>query len=209
MNPVVVALALAISAVVIATRFMHRHRVRMRPAVRAHLPHATSHPHASSWAELLDTIAHHVRTGHSVQAAYELAVLHHHVHGQVVRTDVPFASALVGTTPDADEAVVLQSLVVAHRFGGPVAAALQAGVSVLRERAVVRADLQVHSAQARLSARVLTGVPIVFCGWGLAGSRSVRAAVATPLGIAAALGGAALNLAGWASMRRIIQQAAP
>ncbi len=104
----------------------------------------------------------------------------------------------------ADEAVVVQVLGAAAELGGPVAATLDAGASLLRERVAAREEALAHSAQARLSARVLTAVPVAFAAWSAVGSGSFRAAVLTPAGTAAVALGGALNLAGWWWMRRVV-----
>ena len=70
-------------------------------------------------------------------------------------------------------------------------------------------DAAVQSAQARLSARVLTSVPVAFSLWGVAFSRSFRSAVVTPVGLCAVAVGAILNATGWLSMRRIIGRVGP
>jgi Flp pilus assembly protein TadB len=155
---------------------------------------------------MLDSIAHHVRAGASLHHAFERATDDHPVDGSVIRSNCSLLHALGNTSSDPDEAVVLHSLTVAHALGGPVSSGLQAGVSVLRERAAIRADIAVHSAQARLSARVLTAVPVVFCIWGIGASRSFRAAVGTPVGVTATILGVALNVAGWVAMRFIIDR---
>ena len=111
-----------------------------------------------------------------------------------------------GTT-DAGEAVVWQALAAAAAFGGATAATVQAGANLLRERAAVRAEAEAHSAQARLSARVLTAVPLAFAGWSATASATFRRALASPPGVAAASAGLCLNLLGWWWMRRIVRAA--
>ena len=109
---------------------------------------------------------------------------------------------------DPDLAVVRQTLEAAATFGGATASTVQSGANLLRERAAVRAEAAAHSAQARLSARVLTLVPVGFAAWSASVSRGFRAALTTPAGMTAAATGALLNLAGWAWMRRIVRSAA-
>jgi Flp pilus assembly protein TadB len=73
----------------------------------------------------------------------------------------------------------------------------------------LRAEAEVHSAQARLSARVLTAVPVGFCCWTVATSSAVRAAWFGPLGAVCAVSGGLLNLAGWWWMRHLVARATP
>ncbi|MCU1504337.1 MAG: hypothetical protein JWM12_3691, partial [Ilumatobacteraceae bacterium] len=116
------------------------------------------------------------------------------------------ALAVVGATAhSADVALALQALGCAAALGGPAAATLDSAGSVLRERAAVAADLQAQSAQARLSARVLTIVPVAFAMWSLAGSARTRQAyLGSALGATCVAAGAALNTIGWWWMRHIV-----
>ena len=79
-----------------------------------------------------------------------------------------------------------------------------AAAALLRERDTIRAEASAHSAQARLSARVLTAVPLVFASWSTVTSDSFRHSLATPVGSACVALGAVLNLAGWRWMRRVV-----
>jgi Flp pilus assembly protein TadB len=85
---------------------------------------------------------------------------------------------------------------------------LDRAVTVIRERRAWRHERHVHSAQARTSARVLTLLPLGFALWGLLTSPSVRTAYATsPVVIAVAATGIALNVAGWWWMRHVVNGA--
>ena len=70
-----------------------------------------------------------------------------------------------------------------------------------------RAEARAHSAQARLSARVLTLVPVGFAGWSVVASTTFRRALFTPAGITSAALGLLTNAAGWWWMRRIVGRA--
>lgn len=165
-------------------------------------------PTVIQWAALLDMMSSEVRTGSSLAAAVRHAVKRCQPHGRVLTPAATLATIdAVGATPDADEAVVLQALRATHRLGGPIAATLDAASALLRERAVIRSEALAYSAQARLSARVLTGVPLVFAGWSAVSSRNFRTAVLSPIGLASAVLGAACNLLGWWWMRRIAAKA--
>ena len=89
-----------------------------------------------------------------------------------------------------------------------MASTLDAASALLRERAAIRAEAHAYSAQARLSARVLTAVPLVFAAWSLGSSRSFRSAVLSQFGLASTAAGALCNLAGWWWMRQIVGKAA-
>jgi len=205
------ALLAAVSVAIAIARCTARRRARAtrRPSARGGLERSdvpSTAPSAIAWADLLDATARHVRSGCSLTTSFHLALGTHPVDGAVIHPDASFHEVVHSASIDPDEAAVIHALSAAHSFGGAVAAALQATVSVLRERAAVRADIDVHSAQARLSARVLTSVPIMFSAWGLVFSRSFRAAVATPAGVVATVTGVLLNLGGWWWMRHAIAQ---
>ena len=90
------------------------------------------------------------------------------------------------------------------RFGGPAAAPLERAAAALRARDAVAAEQRAQSAQAQLSARVLTLVPIALLAILTTTDAKVRAALGTPAGAAVVLLGAVLNGAGALWMRRII-----
>ena len=89
-------------------------------------------------------------------------------------------------------------------LGGPAAQPLDRTAATLRARAADLAERQVHSAQARLSAMVLTLLPLVALALLLATSPASRAAVLGPSGVVCLGAGATLNATGWWWMRRII-----
>jgi tight adherence protein B len=89
-------------------------------------------------------------------------------------------------------------------LGGPAAQPLDRTASTLRARAADLAERQVHSAQARLSALVLTLLPGGALTLLLVTSATSRAAITGPAGLFSLSAGAALNATGWWWMRRII-----
>ena len=169
---------------------------------------AATPPTAEEWAAMLDVMSSEVRAGSSLVSAVSHAVERCQPHGRVLTPTATLATIdAAGTIADADEAVALQALRAAHTLGGPIAATLNAASALLRERAVIRSEALAYSAQARLSARVLTGVPLVFAGWSAVSSRTFRAAVLSPIGLTSAVLGATCNLLGWWWMRRIVAKA--
>lgn len=187
---------------------------RRPPRPRPTAPTGRSRQHGEAvttddWARWLHTVADGVRSGDSVRVAVQHAHDHHALFGTVVRPDAPLERVLGGTPHDGDEAVVVQVLAVATSLGGAVAATLQAGAALLHERAAVRAEALAHAAQARLSARVLTAVPVAFAVWNVVGSAAFRSALCTTAGAAAALTGAVLSATGWRWMRHIVERVAP
>lgn len=202
------AAALAALGVLVAGSAIGRPSGRGRSDGARASRRAPSPPDTDAWAAFLTTAAAEVRGGSSLSAAVAAATARHRPAGAAVHEGVTLAELAQRSSADPDEAVVLQTVDAAHTLGGPVAATLDSGAALLRERAAVRAEAQVHSAQARLSARVLTAVPLVFAAWSLATSASFRRAVLGGPGVAIAAIGAALNLAGWWWMRRTIERVA-
>jgi tight adherence protein B len=89
-------------------------------------------------------------------------------------------------------------------LGGPAAQPLDRAASTLRARAADLAERQVHSAQARLSAMVLTLLPGFALALLVVTSTDIRAAVTGPAGMACVGAGTTLNALGWWWMWRII-----
>lgn len=192
--PTGVAVAVMVWAIVAArlARSARRSAARARLAPSpSHGPEAT--PTCAMWAELLDHAAAEVRAGHRLATA-----LDHALRRSGIRSPRSAQPA------DADEAVVVASLAMAATIGGPVAATLQQGASVLRERVALRAEAAVHAAQSRLSARVLTLLPVAIAALGTLTSRSYRAALGSPAGTVCAAVGLVVNAIGWRWMRRAI-----
>lgn len=157
-------------------------------------------PSATEWAAFLDTTSTEVRSGSSLIAALAHARIRHPSLSKHLES-------ANGTDPDL--AIVSQSVAAVLELGGPVAATLHHGAALLRERAAQRAEATAHSAQARLSARVLTAVPLAFTVWSAASSSTFRHAITSPTGLAAASAGLTSNAIGWWWMRRIVDKAMP
>lgn len=179
--------------------------VRRRRTVRRR---TTTPPSARDWARYLDAVAAHIRGGTGVRAAAMSVADEQRPAGSVVRTPLHLERLGDAVVDDPDEAVVVQSLLAALQLGAAPAAVAQSGANVLRERAAVRAEALAHSAQARLSARVLTLVPVAFAAWSAVASTTYRRALVTPTGLASASLGALANTVGWWWMRRIVRRAA-
>ena len=104
--------------------------------------------------------------------------------------------------------VVLTVLRACAQHGGPAAEPLDRAAATLRARAADQADRLTQSAQARMSAVVMTCLPIAMLALMMLTSGSVRGAVVTPVGLIAVGVGALLNAGGWIWMRRTIDRVA-
>lgn len=180
---------------------------RTRQTVRAARPGSTTE--VAEWCEGL---ARAVRGGDSIASAIANtpppaghAVLLDRVTRNLERTGT---IGDVATEAPSDLALVLAVVAACVEHGGPAAEPLDRAAGVLRARAADHADRQIHSAQARLSAQVLTVLPAAMLALLLASSASVRSTIATPHGVVLVTIGAALNLAGWRWMSAVIQRAA-
>lgn len=138
----------------------------------------------------LDGIARRVRGGDSLTSALD---------GVDWR---PLEGGRVG----GDVTVAKHAVTLAAGVGGQVAATIDSAAATLRARQAVREEIAAHSAQARLSIRVLTVVPLVVAGW-TATSSNGRAALGSSAGVACVALGALLNGAGWLWMRALVRSA--
>jgi Flp pilus assembly protein TadB len=224
MNPAVIlaaaAAAFAVSVVGVqqsASLFTARSPIgdapdrRRRPLLRRSRQRAW--PRADEVADWCDQLARALRSGSSLTAAVVDAAEADAPMSRVVapiarqvRRGAALAAALDQTTIDPASAAGLALTVLRScaRFGGPAAAPLERAAMTLRARDAVLAEQQVHSAQARLSARVLTLVPVVLLALLVTTDGKVRAAAVTPAGLGAVSLGVVLNAAGSFWMRRII-----
>jgi tight adherence protein B len=118
---------------------------------------------------------------------------------------VPLAAALATAAGGpAHLDLVLVVLRTCAEQGGSPAEPIDRAATALRQRAAMIAERRTHSAQARMSAIVMTSLPGAMLTVLLVSSTSVRGSAFSPLGAVVLAIGAALNLAGWAWMRHII-----
>ena len=102
--------------------------------------------------------------------------------------------------------VMLTVLRACAQHGGAAAEPLDRAAATLRARAADQADRLTQSAQARMSAVVMTCLPLAMLALMMLTSGSVRDAVFSPVGLVAVGVGAALNVSGWLWMRRTINR---
>ena len=161
----------------------------------------------AAWCE---RVAAGVRSGSSLtQAVIDAAdqpgsPFDHIVHA--VRRGQPLATAFRNGPDDPRTAAGLTAPVVAAcaDVGGATAPALERMAEVLLARSAEHAERSTASAQARLSARVMTLVPVGVVGLLVVAEPSIRGILTTPAGVACVVTGTSLDLAGWWWMRRMI-----
>lgn len=103
-----------------------------------------------------------------------------------------------------DLELALSVLRCAAEIGGSPAAPLDAVAAALRLRSADRQERASHSAQARLSAHVLTVVPLGTLVLFIVTTPQVRSVLTTPIGGSCLLLGLLLNTSGWIWMRSVI-----
>jgi tight adherence protein B len=112
-----------------------------------------------------------------------------------------------GDSPRADDrhlATACSVIAVSATLGGASAAPLDRVAAALRLRAVDEQERASHSAQARLSAHVMTVIPIAMLCLMTTTDPDVRAVITEPIGVACVGAGLALNATGWWWMRHTI-----
>jgi tight adherence protein B len=168
---------------------------------------------AMAAAKWCDELSRSVRSGATLTAALRAGTappaVEHVVESICLSLDrgQPLADALRPNGSDAPHVlVVLTVLRACAQHGGPAAEPLDRAAATLRARAADHADRLTQSAQARMSAVVMTCLPVAMLALMLLTSASVRGAVITPVGVLAVGIGAMLNASGWLWMRRTINR---
>lgn len=115
----------------------------------------------------------------------------------------PIEQALTGDV-GAHLQLAVAVIVAAAEVGGSAAPAIDRVAATLRQRAADRDERRVQAAQARLSAHVMTAVPVVMLALLVVSDGDVRTTLATPVGGACVVVGLTLNVVGWLWMRRIV-----
>lgn len=209
MTPTLVSCAAGILAALILAPAVRRARPTPRRATgRANMA-TRSRQTQPDYAVTLDSIARRVRSGSSLTTAVVDEIEPTSPLGVVVDRLAEGGSllaALAHVVPrHPDLALTVQALSATAHLGGPVAATLDEAAAVLRERSAARAERRAHGAQARLSARVLTVVPLVFAVWSAVASQRTRDIyLSSIIGSVCASCGLALNVIGWKWMKRAI-----
>lgn len=186
-----------------------RRRPRQSPLAHPFRPRRTAGASTPDVIELLDALASDVRSGTTLRAALEWAA--GRSDSQPSRAAVAAILRSSAEGPPAGSpgspalAIAAQAIGAALTLGGSQARTLDTAASLLRERHSIDLERHAQSSQARLSAKVMTVIPIVFTSWVLLTNDAARRAASSPLGATSLAAGACLNAAGWLWMRRIVQ----
>jgi tight adherence protein B len=122
------------------------------------------------------------------------------------------ADALAETAGDDDPTsatgLVVPVLAACAELGGPAAMPLERVAATLHARSAERSERTANSAQARLSAKVLSTVPLGVLALLALAEPAVRSTLVSPVGVVCVVVGGVFNLAGWYWMRHLIGGAA-
>jgi tight adherence protein B len=200
-----VGIVLAILGVVTPLALAHRSVKRRMVAFDAQLP------------EILDLVASSLESGQSVAQAVELVVAEvdepaASEFAKVLtasRLGVPFVDALqemaerIGSR-DLDWCV--QAIVVQQRTGGRLADVLRIVAEVMRSREELRRELRALTAEGRISAYVLTALPVLFAMFlAVARPSYIAPLFTTAFGVVMVVGAVVSMVISYVAMMRIVR----
>ena len=211
------------------TKHWSRRWLRMRLGTTSHKTTAITSPTTSTTksvttsaprtslavTDFLDAIARDVRSGFSLASSFvqcsdqqpdsnhwSQPVAQQCLRG-VVLADALVECALPTWTPEIRFAS--RALAVASAGGAGVAPALEHSASVLREQQGLMLDRDVQAAQAQLSTKVLTWLPIAVFAWIAITDPIARSfLLSTPAGMCCVATGITLNVSGRKWMSRVV-----
>lgn len=129
---------------------------------------------------------------------------------QRLDADASLADALHQLDVEGDEQLFVRALQVSLRTDAHPADVMDRAALIVRERAAWRHERHSQAAQARLSARLLTLLPLAFAAWSTATSARVREAeLHQPAVLVCLVLGGVLNLIGWWWMRHLVRGGSP
>jgi tight adherence protein B len=109
-------------------------------------------------------------------------------------------------TGSRDMAWLVMAIRIQREVGGNLSETLETAVETMRERSRLARHVRALSAEGRLSALVLLGMPIVLGGWMFLFRRDyLRPLYTEPLGLAMLVGSVLLVVAGAAWLRRLVR----
>ena len=200
------------------TKHWSRRWLRVRLGTTPHKATATTSPATTTplaITDFLDAIARDVRSGFSLASSFvqcsdqqsddnhwSQPVAQQCLRG-IVLADALVECALPTWTPEIRFAS--RTLAVASAGGAGVAPALEHSASVLREQQGLMLDRDVQAAQAQLSTKVLTWLPIAVFAWITIADPIARMfLLSTPVGMCCVATGITLNVSGRKWMSHVV-----
>ncbi len=173
-------------------------------------PVVPAHHRSDDVVAAFEQASRDVRAGHSPRVALTEALHHHPGVLPTVRArldaDETVADAIRDVHSSPDETLFVHALRVSMQTDAHPADVIDRAALIARERAAWRHERLSQAAQARLSARLLTMLPLVFAAWSTATSARVRDAVLHQPSVSACLVlGCVLNAVGWWWMRHLVR----
>jgi tight adherence protein B len=171
----------------------------------------------AQFPDILDLVAASLESGASVSQAFELVVAEAEEPAASEFARVLAASRMGEPLIDSLEALgerlgsrdvqwTVRAIGVQQRTGGRLAEVLRIVAGVMRSREEIRREIRALTAEGRLSAYVLTGLPIVFTGFlALVRPAYLEPLYNTTLGIAMLAAGGLALVAGYLVMMRIVK----
>lgn len=202
-SPMGLLLGAAVPVAVCAGRASQRERDRRRE-VECAMP------------EAFQALAISLGSGHSLAQALRFVGNHARepVRGELLETSleiacgIPAAEALddlLGRLPAPGLELVATALAVSQRTGAPLGDLLARAAAMVGERMELARRLEVKTAQARLSARLVTAMPLVLMGALALLSPDFRAGMTSPGGAASVGVALLLDAVAWLIIRRIME----
>jgi len=215
------ASACALVVAPLLTKYWTRRWLRVRLGTTSHIATTTNSPAISAprtplaITDFLDAIARDVRSGFSLASSFVQCSDRQPGHdswsepiAQRLLRGVTLSDALVECalpTWSPEIRFASRTLAVASAGGAGVAPAIEHSASVLREQHGLALDRDIQSAQAQLSTKVLTWLPIVVFAWICATDPIARQfLLSTPAGMACVATGITLNVCGRKWMSRVV-----
>lgn len=200
---------------------LHATRPPIEPLLARHVTNPKLTPETvmnEEMANLLDLVGREMHLGSSLTAAFlhsyhAFPLLAKHIGpiAQSCERGISLSDALRSSEVTPTTVMMPPSIKFGTRAlwaattGSSGALALERAASTLRERTAIHYERRAQSAQARLSVRILTWLPVAFLGWQFISNPLARwFLLASPTGWILLVGGLGLNWYGRRWMNRVI-----
>lgn len=220
--------AIAVAALVVVTGLRFRPHLR-RPETNVVTPQRSrmlaalreiqerrsdrGRPNPLPVAAWCDDLARHVRSGATLRDALTTVTPTDRSSAAAtapIRLGLSRGRSILETIDDCPEAgphlhLALRVIRTVADVGGASPIAIDRTAITLRQRSADRDERRVHAAQARLSAHVLTAVPLLMLAALVATDPDVRSTIGSTVGAACVAVGLTANAVGWLWMQRLVK----